>query len=280
MTLPSQPEAGGPLAGYRFQLLRLRPVPASDEHYNVAVILLDADGRVVDARFSPDLSRLRCHPAVEMAYVEALRNEFEDRLLLGEGFSEYFAELSGRLSNTLDISEPRALDAADPASELQRLVDTYVAPRGAAVGADGEREAPPGSRRDVRRRLEAALEAQRLFANGDGLRRSVRHAYGPGRLVHTFDFGYAPADGSGERLLHALGARDEANEAARLCFIFERLRSRLGGLTGGPRRAGRGDARLLESCAIEPVPVSSVAAVAERVRRVRPLRYHSHWADV
>lgn len=268
MKPPIQPGPQPDPTPYRFQLLRLRPVPASDEFYNLAVVLLSADGRVLDARFSPDLSRLRCHPAVEMPFVEALREEFEERLLAGEGFADYYLELRSQLSGSLDVSDERALEAIDPVVEIERLVAAYIAPRGLAEGDAADSPGAPGSRLFVRKRLEQALADQRLFLNGHGVQRGVRRAYGPGRLAQTFDFGYLPADSSGERLLHALGARDEANEATRLCFVFEKLRAGLGGLTIVAHDGLADETRdLLESSAIEPVLVSHAGALAERVRR-------------
>ncbi len=253
---------------YRFQLLQCRPLPVSDEHYNIGVVLFGEDGRVLDARFTPDLSRLRCHPAVEMPYLEMLRDELEERRLFGEGFTEYFNELRGNLSNTLDLSAELAFDGGDPAVEMDRLVATYVAPRGLTEGDGEEPRAPaPGSRRAVRLALERALEDERLFLNGHGVQRDRPRSYGPGKLVFTFDFGYQPSDGSAERALHALGSRDEASEAARLCFVFGRLRQTLGKLTvvahDGLAEETRG---LLESSEIEPVLVSGARALAERIR--------------
>lgn len=262
------PTSPAPLESYRFQLLRYRPTPVSDEHYNIAVVLLSNSGEVIDARFSPDLSRLRCHPAVEMQVLEMLRDEFEERRLLGEGFTEYFEELSRHLSNTFDLSGKHAVDAADPATEMDRLVATYIAPRGPAVAGDEGGRAPgPGSRRAVRLQLEQALDGQSLFLNGRGVQRDVRRAYGPGKLTFTFDFGYEPASGAGERALHALGMRDEASEAARLCFVFERMRDRLRALTVVAHDDLADETRgLLESSEIEPVLVSSAPTLAARIR--------------
>ncbi len=265
---PPTPAAESPLNSYRFQLLRCRPTPVSEEFYNIAVVLLAEDGSVVDARFSPDLSRLRCHPAVEMPYLEMLREEFEERRLLGEGFTEYLRELRENLSNSLDLSEERALDGRDVAAEMDRLVATYVAPRGISEYDGAEERAPsPGSRRAVRLQLERALEDQRLFLNGRGVQRDVRRAYGPGKLTFTFDFGYHAANGAGERVLHALGARDEASEAARLCFVFERMRRELDALTVVAHDELADETRdLLASSEIEPVLVSSAPSLAERIR--------------
>lgn len=262
------PAAPDSLRSYRFQLLRCRPVPVSSEHFNIAIVLLNAEGQVVDARFSQDLSRLRCHPAVEMPLVEMLRDEFEERRLLGEGFTEYFQELQRNLSNTFDLSDEVALDSDDPLAEMDRLVATYVAPRGLAEPGAGDGRGPaPGSRRAVRQELERALDEASLFLNGHGVQRDVRRAYGPGKLVFTFDFGYEAAEGETSRAMHALGSKDEASEAARLCFVFGRMRESLNALTVVAHDELADETRgLLESSDIEPVLVSAAGDLAERVR--------------
>lgn len=80
------------MPSYRFRLLRYAPT-ISGEFYNVAVVLYDAAGGIIDARFANEFDRLRCNPAVEIPVLEALRNEFEEGRLLGEGFHGYFENL-------------------------------------------------------------------------------------------------------------------------------------------------------------------------------------------
>lgn len=262
---------GLPTAGalYRFQLLRYAPNVVSGEYYNLAVVLYDSAGRVVDARFGADLNRLLCHPGVEINYIEALRNEFEERRLLGEGFSEYFAEMTKHLSAALHLSERRAFFGADAAAEMDRLMRTYVESPPRTVET-AERGPAPGTRRAVRRAMEESFAAHGLFTDRGGLEREPRVSYGGARMRFTFDFGYRPEERT-NRYLHAIGLRNDVNDAARLCFVFERVRERGEGetaLTAVLDERVSDDVRaLLASSKIEAVGAAEVDELAYRIRR-------------
>lgn len=260
--------AGQARAGLcRFRLLRYAPSVVSGEFYNVGLLLYDAEGRLIDARFTPDFDRLRCHPLVEMPYLRALRDEFEERRLLGEGMTEYATELEKNLSASVTLSEPVAVvDVADIAAEAERLVGTYLATPPRRVEADAE--PTQGGRRWIRARMRDAFDKQGLL-NGGGLRGDVEVQYGGPRLTFTFDFGYASRDGA-DRFLHALGSRAELERASQLGLVFERYRA--GGrenasLTVVGNDAGDEAARdLLLSCGVAVEPVGAVDRLAERVR--------------
>ena len=89
---------------YAFHLLRYVPNIVSAEFFNVGVFLYGEDGGIIDARFAPDFRRLRCNPLVELDYLAALRDEFEEQRLRGEAFSQYVDRLRQNLSNYLQIS--------------------------------------------------------------------------------------------------------------------------------------------------------------------------------
>ena len=108
------------MPSYRFQLLRYAPT-LSGEFYNVAVVLYNAAGSIVDARFAAEFDRMRCNPAVELRVLEALRNEFEEQRLLGEGFHSYLDVLSKNLSDSLEITGQKPFEGGDPGAELDRL---------------------------------------------------------------------------------------------------------------------------------------------------------------
>ena len=254
---------------YRYQLLRFAPNSVSDEFFNIAVVLRDADGRVVDARFTPDYRRMACHPLVEVEYLAQLRDEFEERRLLGEGFTEYLEQMRRHLSSTLTLSEEAAFFGGEPSAEMDRLVKTYVAtPPG--LGGGGSRDGGgAGSRTAVRRLMQRTFEELQLFRGGEGLRSGVEVAYA-GELTFSFDYGYQPA-GGGERYLHALGSRNDETEASRLCLVYDRISGdRSGGvreLTAVLAEEVSDKARaLLESSRIEAVEVRAVRALGERVR--------------
>ena len=67
---------------YRFQVLRYVPNLVSGEYFNIGLLLRDGENQLIDARFAADFRRLRCHPLAELDYLEALRNEFEEKRLL------------------------------------------------------------------------------------------------------------------------------------------------------------------------------------------------------
>ena len=101
---------------YSFQLLRYVPNIVSGEFVNIGLLLFDRDERLIEARFAPDLRRLRCNPCVDQHYLECLRREFEEKLLLGEAFAPYVEGLRGDLSNTLQLSDRRVFEGSEAAT--------------------------------------------------------------------------------------------------------------------------------------------------------------------
>lgn len=204
---------------YQFRLLRYAPT-LSGEFYNVAVVLYSATGEIVDARFANEFDRMRCNPAVEIPMLESLRQEFEEQRLLGEGFHGYFENLKKNLSDSLQSTELKPFDGGDPATELDRLVATYLAtPRGLSEG--GEPGAVIG-RRAVRQLMGEAFDRYGLLGSGL-VNEGIEMAYGGPRLTFRFDFGYELA--GQEKFLQALGTRSAVQEATRLGFVMDRLRA-------------------------------------------------------
>jgi len=218
------PATEGSTIEYRFELLRYVPNVVAGEAFNIGVLLYDGAGRLLDARFAAEFRRLRCHPLVDLDYLHALRNEFEERRLHGEGFSAYVAELKNNLSNSLDVSAAAAFRGEDAAAEIERLFSSYVAAPVPAGREADDKEPPAGSRRALRRRMEDVFRSYHLFANGDRLQRDVKVSYGSSRLQFSFDYAYPP-NGSA-RYVHGLALNDDLNRAEKLCFVYERLRAR------------------------------------------------------
>lgn len=206
------------MPAYRFQLLRYAPT-LSGEFYNVAVVLYDAAGRIVDARFANEFDRMRCNPAVELRVLEALRNEFEEQRLLGEGFHAYLEVLSKNLSDSLEITEQKPFEGGAAAAELDRLTATYLAtPAGLKAGSA---QGAATGRRAVRLLMSDTFERYGIL--GPGLvREGLEVPYAGARLSFRFDFGYETR--GEQKLLHALGGRSAVQEATRLGFVMERLR--------------------------------------------------------
>lgn len=264
--MPQAPDPKGNQYGYR--LLRYAPNAVSGEFYNVAVVLSDADGAVLGARFAPDLKRLACNPAVEMDYLLALRDEFEEQMLLGEGASDYLRMVERHLSSSLQVSEIRTFFGGAPEAELDRLLRTYAAtPPGLSEGAEPG-DASHNSRTVVRRTMQRAFDQAGLLRPGSPFRRGVEIDYAE-NLSFEFDYGY-PLESGRQRLLHALGARNDLAEASRLCFVYERVRNGSGpgrDLTAVLAEGFSDSARqLLESSEIEPALVGEVDRLVERAR--------------
>lgn len=222
------PATEGSTIDYRFELLRYVPNVVAGEAFNIGVLLYDDAGRLLDARFADEFRRLECHPLVDLDYLHALRNEFEERRLHGEGFSLYVAEMKKNLSNSLQISEAAAFRGENAVAEIERLFSSYVATPVPAGRESEDKEPQPGSRRALRRRMEDMFRSYHLFANGDRLRRDVKVNYGSARLQFSFDYAYPPNGAA--RYVHGLALNDELNRAEKLCFVYERLRARESGV--------------------------------------------------
>ena len=260
-----------PERGYRFQLLRYRPNVISGEFYNVGVVLFDAVGRVVDARFASEFRRMQCHPAVEMEFLVELRTEFEEQRLLGEGFTDYLDQLRKNLSDSLDLSEESFLFGGDPAIEMDRLMRSYVDTPPPLVGAEERSSAPAaGSRRALRLALERKFEDYGLFAGAHGLRRDEGVRYGDGRRYATFDFGYEPAGNGRRNFVHAIGALNDFNDSLKLGRDFLGVRNFMGENAGlavvldpGVRQDTRDE---LASYEVELVEAADTDQLARRIQ--------------
>src|SRR5262249_54272512 len=147
---------------YNFRLLRYSSNMLSGEFCNVAALLYDLEGRLLDARFTPDFLRLRSNPIADLPYLDALREEFESRRLLGEGFSDYVAALLENLSLALHVSDEKSFLGGDPRREIERLTRTYLdTPRRRLERATAA--ALPESRRAILHRMNDAFEQHQLI---------------------------------------------------------------------------------------------------------------------
>ena len=207
---------------YSFQLLRYVPNIVSGEFVNIGLLLFDRDERLIGARFAPDFRRLRCNPSVDQHYLECLRREFEEKLLLGEAFAPYVEGLRGDLSNTLQLSDRRGFEGSEAATEVERLTNAYLAtpPRDELEGE--QREPRPGTRHALRRHMEESFRRNALFGD-DRMHKQVSVTYGGPRLRFTFDYSYRP--NGVVKYVHALALRNDVSDASKLCFAFERMRA-------------------------------------------------------
>jgi hypothetical protein len=115
-----------------FFLIRYVPDVVKGEFVNIGVVLREAgaSSAATGVRFTRDWGRVRCMDAeADTALFEALEGEIADRLRLGEGDTKpVMALLEDTLSNSLQISEPRAALAESLEAEMTQLMRLYVEP--------------------------------------------------------------------------------------------------------------------------------------------------------
>src|SRR3970040_1085542 len=137
------PATEGSAIEYRFELLRYVPNVVAGEAFNIGVLLYDDAGRLLDARFAEEFRRLRCHPLVDLDFLHALRNEFEERRLYGEGFSASVSELKKNLADSLQVSKLAAVRGETAIAESERLFTSCVATPLPAGREAGDKEPQP-----------------------------------------------------------------------------------------------------------------------------------------
>ncbi len=116
-----------------FFLVRYVPDPVKGEFTNIGVILREAglaNGAASSprVRFTRDWSRVRCMDAdADIALLEALEAELDLRLREAAGTPKPVLEvMQDSLSNSIQISEPRACLAESVPAELDQLMTMYV----------------------------------------------------------------------------------------------------------------------------------------------------------
>lgn len=105
------------------------PDPVKGEFTNIGVLLREAARpAAAQLRFTRDWARVRCmDPDADFALLEALESEIAARLPhTATDFKPVLATLEDSLSNTVQISEPRACLAENMATEMDLLMKMYV----------------------------------------------------------------------------------------------------------------------------------------------------------
>ncbi len=207
------------LSRYYYRLLRYVPRAEAGELYNVAVLCYDERGRVVDARFTPDFDRMRCNPAADLEFLGRLRGEFEDALILGEGFTEYATELTDPERNDFDATEPKVFGTTDLSSWIVDFTARKLATQPPLEDGRAERSRGVG-RSAVRHRMSETFAQHGLFLNGHGMQRDVHVKYGEPVDEFVFDFGYA-SQTKEQHFLQAMGLRGAKTEARSLILVLQ-----------------------------------------------------------
>lgn len=115
-----------------FFLIRYVPDVVKGEFVNVGVVLREAGAPAESTivRFTRDWTRVRCMDAeADTSLLEALESEIADRLRLGAKDTKPVMQLlEDTLSNSVQITEPRAALAESIPAELEQLMRLYVEP--------------------------------------------------------------------------------------------------------------------------------------------------------
>jgi hypothetical protein len=115
-----------------FFLIRYVPDVVKGEFVNIGVVLREAGAVSTETvvRFTRDWARVRCMDAeADTALFETLEGEIADRLRLGSNDTKPVIQLlEDTLSNSLQISEPRASLAESIPAELAQLMRMYIEP--------------------------------------------------------------------------------------------------------------------------------------------------------
>lgn len=206
-----------------FFLIRYVPDPVKGEYTNIGVVLREASGPAAPqsavVRFTRDWSRVRCMDAdADIALLEALEGELATRVREAAREAKPILELlQDSLSNSIQISEPRASLAENMATELELLMTMYVEPL--KIKQDRRRTGRAAIATAMRTQFERAgvwpLMRKRIAAAG------YTHPGDPMRI----DCGYRSNDGNGViRMFHAVSLEGDLEAAKVLAYSAPRLR--------------------------------------------------------
>jgi hypothetical protein len=228
-----------------FSLIRYVPDVVKGEFVNIGVVLREAAGEVAgelprgaatrnaatQVRFTRDWRRVRCiDPAADTDLLESLEEEIA-ALLLSEASGPapprpLLHLLSDTLSNSIQITEPRATLAESFALELEQLMRLYIEPIRMKVAREktGRAAIAAAMRREFERAGVWPLMRKRIAAapytrRGDPMK---------------LDCGYRPESkaelklgGGVIRIFHAVSLENDAEAAKGLAYSAPQLREGL-----------------------------------------------------
>ncbi len=249
-----------------FFLFRYVPDVVKGEFVNIGVLLREAAGaatRVPEVRFTRDWSRTRClHADADVALLEGLEQEIVARLRTGVSARDPKAvldTLEDSLSNSVQMTEPKATLAENVATEIEQLMRLYVEPMRMPRGQQKSSREKGG-----RARLQAALRTEFERAGVWGLmrKRIAAAAYTGAGDPLKIDCGYranlpGTAAGGTVKMFHAVSLAVDVESAKGLAFSAPQLR-------GGVERVE--GARLEMTAVIEPLRTVAAAESEEQER--------------
>jgi len=281
-----------------FFLIRYIPDVVKGEFTNIGVILREVPtpehrrGAITQVRFTRDWRRVRCiDPAADTDLLESLEEEIA-ALLLSEASGPAPPKpllhlLSDTLSNSIQITEPRATLAESFALELEQLMRLYIEPIRikAAREKTGRAAIAAAMRREFERAGVWALMRKRIAAaaytrKGDPMKLDC--GYKPNGVIRIFHAVSLANDAEGAKgLAYSApqlreGLMREENAALDLAAVVEPIRSLSGqkepeddsaeDFTGEAANLYRFGVAAMESAAIRVLTVNDLARAAETAR--------------
>ncbi len=267
-----------------FFLFRYVPDVVKGEFVNIGVLLREAAGvgtRATGVRFTRDWSRVRClHADADVALLEGLEQEITEQVRVGVSAREPKAVLEvleDSLSNSVQMTEPRATLAENVATEIELLMRLYVEPM----------RVPRTREKGGRARVQTAMRTEFERAGVWGLmrKRIAAATYTRSGDPLKIDCGYRP--NGIVKMFHAVSLAGDVESAKGLAFSASQLREGVARVEGAgleltavvePRRtlaAEDGDAleryrfgvETMERQEIRVVTLSDLARVAVTAQR-------------
>jgi hypothetical protein len=198
-----------------FMLVRYAPDPVKGEFVNIGVVLLESGaGRgFTGVRFTRDWRRVRClDPEADLEVLDRLEADLRGELA-GAAREQVLHLMQQSFSGALQVTAATAVLAADPAGELDRLAELYLA----TSRAESRRDA--SGRQVVLGQMRAAFEQAGVWK---AMKKRIAAAdyTRPGDPLRI-DCGYQP-NGT-VRMFHALSLTTDVDAAKVLAFTFPRL---------------------------------------------------------
>ncbi len=214
-----------------FFLVRYVPDVVKGEFVNIGVLLREAapaPGHAAEhrVRFTRDWTRVRCiDRGADIGLLEDLEQEIGLRLETGPSDKEPKAVLSvlqDTLSNSIQMTAPRASLAENLTTELEQLMRLYVEP------LPGQAVESPRSRKTGRPAIQAAMRSEFERAGVWSLmnKRLPAEPYTRKGDPLRFDCGYrkTPATGNSLRLFQAVSLAGDLEMARVLAYTAPQLR--------------------------------------------------------
>lgn len=133
---------------FEFFLVKYVPDTIRGEFINIGVILQEVGGTEgAFVRFTRDWSRVLClDPEADTEMLEALEKDIDTLFACGgEPASALIKTFRQQLSNSIQISEPKATLATNPDVEIQQLMRMYIEPHRPADCAPEDPVNPPSN---------------------------------------------------------------------------------------------------------------------------------------